>query len=99
MSVIVKCKNTSKYRAFVKGSPEKVEELCDKQSLPHNFAQILEQYTDKGYRVIAFATKPMAKYNYMKIQRANRDVIERDLQFLGFLIMENKLKSATSGTI
>ena len=37
--------------------------------------------------------------SYLKIQKTKRDDIEYDLHFLGFLIMENKLKEATKGTI
>jgi magnesium-transporting ATPase (P-type) len=42
MSVI--CKNIfdSKYRVFVKGSPEKMKELSNSATLPHNFDEVLE---------------------------------------------------------
>jgi cation-transporting P-type ATPase 13A2 len=37
--------------------------------------------------------------SYLKSQRVTRDEIEFDLQFLGFLIMQNKLKPVTTGVI
>lgn len=37
--------------------------------------------------------------NYLKIQKTQREDVEKDLVFLGFLITENKLKEATEGTI
>lgn len=59
MSVI--CKNTvdNKYRVFVKGSPEKISELCNPDSLPREYLRVLEEYTVEGYRVIALAQKPL----------------------------------------
>lgn len=37
MSAIVKKTNENFYRLHVKGSPEKIHELCIKGSIPHNF--------------------------------------------------------------
>jgi cation-transporting ATPase 13A3/4/5 len=59
MSVITKQCYTGQYRAFVKGSPEKIKELCRPETLPERFEEVLSQYTSKGYRVIALATKEL----------------------------------------
>lgn len=99
MSVIVKNQLTSQYRAYVKGSPERIAELCIDSSLPMNYEEILDDYTNRGYRVIALATKDLNNYRFLQIQRAKRDSIENGLHFLGFLVMENKLKEATRPTI
>jgi len=40
MSVVIKDSNDA-MRAFVKGSPEKIEELCFKESLPFDYNIIL----------------------------------------------------------
>ena len=95
MSVIVKYRRDQQYRAYVKGSPEKVAELCIPSSLPANYDAILEVYTNQGYRVIALATKSLPDLNYLQVQQTTRDKVECGLNFLGFLIMENKLKGAT----
>lgn len=55
MSVYVKNYVTNSYQLFVKGSPEKIKELSNAYSLPENFDAVLEDYTQKGYRVIALA--------------------------------------------
>jgi len=99
MSVIVKNKFDQTFRAYVKGSPEKIAELCIKTTLPSNYTQILEIYTAKGYRVIALSAKIMRDFRFLQVQQAKREQIERDLHFLGFLIMENKLKAPTQPTI
>lgn len=48
---------SSKYIGFVKGSPEKIYELCKKETIPSDFNQILFQYTKQGFRVIGLARK------------------------------------------
>ena len=52
-----------------------------------------------GFRVLAMAHKPLPDMNYIKSQKVERDSIESNIWFLGFLIMQNKLKPATTGTI
>ncbi len=72
-------------------------ELSDKSSIPEDFEAVLEMYTLEGYRVIALAQKQIK--NGTEIQSITRDQAESGLQFLGFLVMENKLKEVTSGVI
>lgn len=79
----------------MKGSPEKVAELSIESSLPKDYDKVLEAYTNKGYRVIALGTKSMEGFRFLEVESAKREQIECNLHFLGFLIMENKLKSAT----
>jgi len=95
MSVIVNNNVDNSFRAYVKGSPEKIAELCIKSTLPTNFNQILETYTSKGYRVIALSVKMMNNLTSSTLKECKRDLIECDLNFLGFIIMENKLKEPT----
>jgi cation-transporting ATPase 13A3/4/5 len=65
MSVIVKSFMDQSFKAFVKGSPERVRELCRPESLPKNFDEILQIYTECGFRVLALASRPL-KMNYLK---------------------------------
>jgi magnesium-transporting ATPase (P-type) len=69
MSVVVKHRLDSQLRLYVKGSPEKISELCSAESVPADFAKILEEYTRKGYRVIALAHKSLGKMNYLQMQQ------------------------------
>ena len=55
MSIIVKNFNDSTFKSFVKGSPEKIKELCLNNTLPDNYDDIQNFYTRKGYRVLALA--------------------------------------------
>jgi cation-transporting P-type ATPase 13A2 len=45
MSVLVKSFLDKSFKAYVKGSPERIIELCKKETLPKNFDEILEIYT------------------------------------------------------
>lgn len=67
--------------------------------MPEDFEKVLNEYTILGYRLIAFGYKRLDNMNYLKIQKTQREDVEKDLVFLGFLITENKLKEATEGTI
>ena len=98
MSVIVKDLDSMIFKAHIKGSPEKIRELCKPESIPKNFHSILKTYTEEGYRVLACASK-IVKMNYNQIMAANRDDIENDFTFIGFIIMENRLKPITAEII
>ena len=93
MSVLCKNDFDNRIRAFVKGSPEMISSLCLKDTLPHNFNEILEEYTKEGYRVIALSQKLLPEsFKSKQSLNAERDQVESNLEFLGLLIMENKLK-------
>lgn len=98
MSVIVKNVNEPHFKAFCKGSPEKIKELCKPDTIPSNFNFILSKYTMKGYRVLALAAK-IFKMDYMQSQKVERSVIESNMIFLGLLIVQNKLKEKTASSI
>lgn len=99
MSVICRNQIDKQFLAFVKGSPEKIQELCDPSTLPTNYEEVLEVYTKEGFRVIALATKPLPEMTYKLAMGVHRKDVESSLTFLGLLIMENKLKKETPGTI
>lgn len=50
MSVIVKNLQDNKFRIHVKGSPEKLRELCRADTIPKTFHKILDVYAKNGYR-------------------------------------------------
>jgi cation-transporting ATPase 13A2 len=98
MSVIVKNNNEEHFKAYCKGAPEKIRDLCKQDTIPKNFERELEKYTIKGFRVLAFAMKKM-KMTYLQSQQVSRETIESNMIFLGFLIVENKLKDETKESI
>ncbi|KAL4890393.1 hypothetical protein BDV59DRAFT_184390 [Aspergillus ambiguus] len=98
-SVVVRQFGDAGASVFVKGAPESVKDICRPESLPRDFEEILSQYTHKGFRVIACATKHEPKLSWMKVQKMAREDAESDLEFIGFIIFENKLKAKSAGTI
>ena len=75
----------------MKGSPEKIRELSDPATIPLNYHSILNKLAKSGYRVIACGSRPL-KCSYRNLFKLEREKVESNLQFIGFLIMENKLK-------
>lgn len=67
--------------------------------VPHDFESILQEYTSEGYRVIALAHKSLKRLPYAKVQRITREVAETELNFLAFVILENRLKPETMPVI
>ncbi len=100
MSVITRALGDDTFQVFTKGAPEKLEELCLPHTLPEDFHARLKQLTLRGFRVIGLAYKKLpSEINWLKIQKMKRDQAEKDLIFLGFLIMQNTLKSQTTSVI
>ncbi|KAG0260211.1 hypothetical protein DFQ27_003651 [Actinomortierella ambigua] len=99
MSVIVKRLHNPGMEIFVKGAPEVMTDICTKASLPLDYHEQLMYYTHHGYRVIACAAKSVPTMNFMRAQRVKREQVESELQFLGFIVFENKLKPTTAPII
>ncbi|PWZ03441.1 hypothetical protein BCV70DRAFT_17364 [Testicularia cyperi] len=99
MSVIVKRLKSQSMEVFVKGAPEVMADICDKESFPADYDDLLSYYTKHGYRVIACAGKSMPGMSWIKAQRMRREQAESGLRFLGLIIFENKLKEGTAPAI
>lgn len=96
MSVIVRNKDNS-HEFFLKGSPEKVATLCD--NVPADLKEQISVLTQQGLRVLALAGK---KVNLSKDENMNtirREDLEKNLEYLGLLVLGAKLKRATIPTL
>ena len=98
MSTLVKNLALPNFTCYVKGSPEKIKELCQPKTIPANFNEQLNYYTSRGFRVLAMGSK-VIQMDYNKALEVNRTFCEKDLVFLGLLIVQNKLKEATAPTL
>lgn len=99
----------------MKGAPECMKDICradtckyyesrdrDKSLcyvVPSDYEELLSFYTHRGYRVIACATKHIPKLSWVKVQKMRRNEAESDLDFIGFIIFENKLKLGTADVL
>uniref|UniRef100_A0A8C4ZQV5 Probable cation-transporting ATPase 13A3 n=1 Tax=Gadus morhua TaxID=8049 RepID=A0A8C4ZQV5_GADMO len=100
MSVVVRRLGEKHMDSYLKGAPEVVAKLCTEDSVPESFGETLEAYTRKGFRVIALAHRQLEpKLSWHRVQNLNRDQIETNMDFLGLIIMQNKLKSESAGVL
>ncbi|XP_028988341.1 polyamine-transporting ATPase 13A3-like [Betta splendens] len=100
MSVVVRRLGGKHMDAFLKGAPEVVASLCKQHTVPQSFADTLEAYTRQGFRVIALAHRQLeSKLSWHKVQSLSRDLIETNMEFLGLIIMQNKIKPETAGVL
>ena len=98
-SVVVRQFGAKEGDIYVKGAPEVMKEICRPESFPADYEDLLGYYTHRGFRVIGCATKHVPKMSWMKVQKMTREDAESDLDFLGFIIFENKLKDRTADVI
>ncbi|XP_075058375.1 putative cation-transporting ATPase 13A4 [Mixophyes fleayi] len=95
MFVITEVIGGNEFIAYMKGAPEMVASFCRPETVPSNFLDELEHYTFQGLRVIALAFKILKHCNYDDLENIEREEMECDMEFLGLLILENRLKPET----
>lgn len=98
-SVVVRQFGDPSGDVYVKGAPESMKDICRPESFPPDYEELLSYYTHRGFRVIACATKHIFKLNWLKVQKMKREEAESNLEFVGFIIFENKLKDTTTDVI
>lgn len=97
MSVIAHSQNCDKLVVYTKGSPEMIVHLSRPETIPKNIFQVLRLYTEQGYRVIALGRALLPQG--MRTHGLVREMVEKDLQFLGFVVFENRLKTRSKSVI
>ena len=98
MTTLVKDNHDNFFKVFCKGSPEKIKELCKSETVPENFNSILASYTTQGLRVLACCCK-FLKMDLTQAQKVSQETVEKNMIFLGLLIVQNKLKKATTKSL
>ncbi|XP_029291341.1 polyamine-transporting ATPase 13A2 isoform X2 [Cottoperca gobio] len=97
MSVVTVAGGGRSALAFIKGSPEMVASLCRAETVPAQFSSTLRSFSSEGLRVLALAYKPVdGNTDFRKIERGE---VERDVQFLGLLMMKNLVKPESANVI
>ncbi|XP_029309994.1 probable cation-transporting ATPase 13A3 isoform X2 [Cottoperca gobio] len=100
MSVVVRRLGEKHMNAYLKGAPEVVARLCKQHTVPQSFTDTLETYTKQGFRVIALAHRQLeSKLSWHKVQSLTRGLIETNMEFLGLIVMQNKIKEETAGVL
>ena len=86
---------------FCKGSPEKIESLCEPSSVPSDFHSVLASYASHGFRILALAgrTLPPGLAKHSRLAKLGREQAEEGLTFLGLVVLENRLKPVSAAVL
>ncbi|GAU95269.1 hypothetical protein RvY_06915 [Ramazzottius varieornatus] len=95
MSTVVRRIGDDHFIYLAKGAPEKIITLCQIESIPEDFQEQLDVFTQRGSRVLAVAWKSLQDMKFDKIAKIKREELDVGLFFAGFIVMENRLKSDT----
>ncbi|KAM3872209.1 polyamine-transporting ATPase 13A2 [Diretmus argenteus] len=97
MSVVTVAPRGRPALAFIKGAPEMVASLCLKETVPSQFSSVLRNFASDGFRVLALGYKPIDGKTDLKT--IERGAVERDMRFLGLLVMKNLVKPESTTVI
>jgi cation-transporting ATPase 13A3/4/5 len=79
-----------------KGSAESILSICRPETIPENYGLISKKYAFEGYYVIACALK---RIEGLISPGKKRYELENGLEFLGFILFSNEIKSESIPTI
>lgn len=82
--------------ASVKGAPETLKTMF--AQIPEDYDATFKSFTRKGSRVLALGRKVM-NIDAGQINHVHRDQVERDLEFVGFLVFHCPLKPDAVATL
>ncbi|XP_061622793.1 cation-transporting ATPase 13A2 isoform X3 [Phyllopteryx taeniolatus] len=97
MSVVTVACGGRSALAFMKGSPEMVASLCRQETVPPQFSKKLRSFSSQGLRVLALGCKPMDTSS--DLSATERGEVEKDMQFLGLLMLKNLVKRESAKVI
>ncbi|XP_031724671.1 polyamine-transporting ATPase 13A2 isoform X2 [Anarrhichthys ocellatus] len=97
MSVVTVARGGHSPLAFIKGSPEMVASLCRPETVPAQFSSELSSFSSEGLRVLALAYKPVD--GNTDLRTIERGEVEKDMRFLGLLMMKNLVKPESAKVI
>uniref|UniRef100_A0A8C5QF39 Cation-transporting ATPase n=1 Tax=Leptobrachium leishanense TaxID=445787 RepID=A0A8C5QF39_9ANUR len=99
MSVVTQTIGEESLTVYLKGAPEMVIRFCKPETVPPSFSERLDSYAMQGFRVIGLAYRSLGIELLPQLEHIGREVVESELTFLGFLIMENRLKPETNAVL
>ena len=67
-----------------------IQELCNSRTVPKDLKKTLKKFTLQGFRTLALAGKQIANQNNLKSLTSKE--CEKDLEFIGLIILKNPLK-------
>lgn len=89
--------NESYYIGTVKGAPEVVMKMLSK--VPPGYERTYLEYSRRGARVLALARKDFGTMDAAAVRSLTREDVEKDLTFVGFVIISCPLKTDSKSAI
>ena len=81
---------------LTKGAPETVKGLLSSKSTPKNYSEVARYHMGRGQRVLALAYRVLGtRANVERLKSLDRTVVEQNLIFAGFLVLDCPLKPDT----
>ena len=91
LTTIVKNINGKYFKIYCQGSPKAIKSICNNETMPENFDELLNYYLSKKKIVFALAGK-MLKMNYLQAMKIEKNKCEKNMMFLGLIIFDTILK-------
>ena len=93
-TVIIKDINDDFFKVFSKGNPSVIQDICKPDTIPINFKEKVNEFLNKGKIIIALCGK-MIKMNYLQSQLIERAKCERNMIFLGLVVIERNKRNSS----
>ena len=87
LTTIVKNINGKYYKIYSQGSPKDIKNICNNETIPENFDELINYYVSKNKIVFALAGK-LVKMNYLQAMRVEKNKCEKNMMFLGLIILD-----------
>ncbi|KAJ3214485.1 hypothetical protein HDU67_001617 [Dinochytrium kinnereticum] len=98
MSVVMRDPATGRMKLFLKGSYERVRDLCDPRGLPKNYNDTATRHASQGCYVLAFGKKDLpadVSVEDVVEGRISRSELEKGAWLVGLVLFRNELKPDT----
>ncbi|KAI8850979.1 hypothetical protein BC829DRAFT_441868 [Chytridium lagenaria] len=97
MSAVVRDPGTGKMWIYLKGSYERIRDLCDGASIPKTYNETATKHAGQGCYVLAFARKEVEGVSVKDVVegKIGRSELERGARVLSLVLFRNELKVDT----
>ncbi|KAL3915148.1 MAG: hypothetical protein SGILL_005782 [Bacillariaceae sp.] len=100
MTTLIRESGNSKTWVLTKGAPETVKDLLRPSAVPSNYDTVSMSHMAKGQRVLAMAFRELSpKEAKVSVKEIDRETVESDLIFAGFLLFRCPIKHDSTAVI
>ena len=87
LTTIVKNINGKYFKIYCQGSPKDIKNICNSETIPENYDELINYYISKNKIVFALAGK-IVKMNYLQAMRIEKNKCEKNMMLLGLIIFD-----------